>query len=236
LSPRLPGAGINPAARRPGAGINPAARVRKSSHGDDNPMQVIGILGGVAGGKSLVARQLAELGAGVLDADGAGHAVLRTPEVEQAARRRWGDAVFGPDGRIDRARLAGIVFAEGPEAARERKYLEELTHPEIGRRLGEQAERMAAEGVRAAVLDAPLLVEAGWDAICDRLVFVEAPREIRLARARQRGWTDAEFSAREGVQAPLDLKRGRAGVIIDNAGTPTETRAQVERFWHTLTE
>ena len=72
-------------------------------------------LGGVASGKSMVARQFAALGAGVLDADRAGHEVLRLPHVEAAARRRWGEAIFGPDGRIDRARLARIVFGPGPE-------------------------------------------------------------------------------------------------------------------------
>ena len=69
-------------------------------------MKILGLLGGVASGKSLVARQLAELGAVVLDADRAGHEALRLPCVEEAARQRWGDAVFGPDGHIDRARLA----------------------------------------------------------------------------------------------------------------------------------
>ena len=105
-------------------------------------MKILGLLGGVASGKSLVARQLAELGAVVLDADRAGHEALRLPRIEEAARQRWGDAVFGPDGHIDRSRLAKIVFAPPPDGPRERKYLEELTHPEIGRRLSAQAEAL----------------------------------------------------------------------------------------------
>ncbi len=105
-------------------------------------MKILGLLGGVASGKSLVARQLAELGAVVLDADRAGHEALRLPNVEAAARQRWGDAVFGPDGHIDRSRLAKIVFAPPPDGPKERKYLEELTHPEIGRRLAAQAEAL----------------------------------------------------------------------------------------------
>ena len=105
-------------------------------------MKILGLLGGVASGKSLVARQLAELGAVVLDADRAGHEALRLPSVEEAARRRWGDAVFGPDGHIDRSRLAKIVFAPPPDGPKERKYLEKLTHPEIGRRLAAQAEAL----------------------------------------------------------------------------------------------
>jgi len=91
-------------------------------------MRIIGIMGGVASGKSLVAQQLGELGAAVFDADRLGHEVLRLPNVEQAARRRWGEAIFGADGRIDRKRLARVVFASGPKAQQERKYLEQLLY------------------------------------------------------------------------------------------------------------
>ena len=197
-------------------------------------MRVIGILGGVASGKSLVAGQLAGLGAGLLDADRTAHEVLRMPEIEAAARARWGDGIFGVDGRIDRSRLAQVVFGDCPSAARERSYLEQLIHPEVGRRLGEESRRLAADGKAAAVLDVPLLVEAGWDKFCDTLVFVDAPRRLRLARALERGWSEEDFSAREGVQESLDLKRERADVVVDNSGFPEETRLQVERFWHSL--
>jgi dephospho-CoA kinase len=197
-------------------------------------MQVLGILGGVASGKSLVARQLAQFGAGVLDADRAGHEVLAMPATEAAAGERWGQEIFAADGRIDRARLAAIVFAAGPQGAGERKYLEQLTHPQIERRLARQAEELAALGCRVAVLDAPLLLEAGWDRLCDRLVFVDAPRATRLARARTRGWDEEDFAARESAQESLDLKRKRADVVLDNSGPPEATLAQVERFWQSL--
>jgi dephospho-CoA kinase len=197
-------------------------------------MRIIGTTGGVASGKSLVARRFAELGAGVLDADRAGHEVLRLPHVEAAARQRWGEAVFGPDGRIDRQRLAPIVFACGPEGAKERKYLEQLTHPEIARKLREQADAMAAAGTTVAVLDAALLWEAGWNEFCHKTVFVEAPREARLERATARGWTKEEFMAREAAQESLDRKRRSADAIIDNSGSPQRTQAQVEQFWASL--
>lgn len=199
-----------------------------------NDMRVIGILGGVASGKSLVSQQLAQLGAGVLDADRAGHDVLRTPQFEAEARNRWGLGVLGPDGRIDRGRLAEIVFAGTPHAEGERKYLEQLTHPEIGRRLGQQADALAAAGCPVAVLDAPLLMEAGWDRLCDMLVFVDSPRELRARRAAARGWTEEQFAARQQAQESLDWKRGRADVIIDNSGSTESTLAQVQRLWHTL--
>lgn len=197
-------------------------------------MHIIGLLGGVASGKSLVAGQLCQRGAGVLDADRAGHEVLQTSEVEEASRHRWGDGVFGPDGHVDRGRLAKIVFANTPEGLCERRYLEQLTHPRIGRRLLEQAATMEKEGKPAAVLDAPLLLEAGWDKLCKVLVFVDAPRELRLARAEARGWTEGEFTAREQAQHSMDRKRQGADVVIDNSGPPEQTLAQVERFWRSL--
>jgi dephospho-CoA kinase len=197
-------------------------------------MQTIGLLGGVASGKSLVAQQFVQLGAGLLDADRVGHEVLRLPQVETTARARWGDEIFGDDGRIDRARLADVVFAVGPKGTPERKYLEELTHPEITRRLRQQAESLAAAGIQVAVLDAALLLEAGWADGCDKLVFVECPRLARLARAKARGWSEEEFAAREAAQESLDRKRQRADAIIDNSGPMERTQAQIEQFWASL--
>ena len=197
-------------------------------------MLVIGLVGGVASGKSLVARQLAELGAGILDGDGAGHRVLQTSEVEAAARRRWGPSIFGPDGRIVRSALARIVFGKTPEATEELKHLEHLTHPRIGELLRVQAAELAAAGTPAAVLDAPVLLKAGWDTFCDRILFVDAPREVRLARARQRGWSEEEFAAREAAQESLTEKHAHADATIDNSGSAADTAAQVNHFWKSL--
>jgi len=149
-------------------------------------MRIIGIVGGVASGKSLVAQQLAQLGGGVLDADKVGHEVLRLPRVETAVRQRWGDAVFGPDGHVDRQRLADVVFAQGAKAEQERKYLEKLTHPEIASLIWRRAGDLAAND-KIVLLDAALLLETGWDQWCEKIVFVEAPREARVERAKARG-------------------------------------------------
>jgi len=197
-------------------------------------MHLIGILGGVASGKSTVAGYLAELGAGLLDADRAGHEVLRLPQVEAAARQRWGEAIFADDQHIDRSRLARIVFAPSPGGPPERRFLEQLTHPLIRQRLAEKARQLAAQGVPAAVLDVPLLLEVGWNDLCNHLVFVDAPAEVRRARARGRGWSDGEFAAREGAQADLENKRTSADAVIDNSGLPRQTRRQVEDFWRRL--
>jgi dephospho-CoA kinase len=198
-------------------------------------MRIIGLVGGVASGKSLVAQQFAQCGAAVLDADRAGHDALRLPNVEAAARQRWGETVFGSDGYIDRAKLADIVFARTTEAQKERKYLEQLIHPEIARLLRQQADTLAAAGVEFAVLDAPLLLEAGWSDFCEKIVFVEASPEVRLERAAARCWTKDEFAAREAAQSSLDRKREHADAIIDNSGSSERTLMQVKRFWKSVT-
>lgn len=197
-------------------------------------MRIIGIIGGVAGGKSMVAKMFERLGAGVLDADRAGHEALRLPQVEAAAKERWGNEIFGPDGRIERAKLARLVFASGPDGQKERLYLEQLTHPQIAVLLRRQADEMAAAGTAVAVLDAPLLLEAGWNDLCESVVFIDAPREVRLERALQRGWNKEDFTAREDAQETLQRKRENADVITDNSASPERTQAQVERFWASL--
>jgi dephospho-CoA kinase len=112
--------------------------------------------------------------------------------------------------------------------------LEQLTHPKIQQRLQEEAERIAEMGCRAIVLDAPLLLEAGWNKFCNTLLFVDVPRSERCRRACDRGWSESDFAVREEAQESLDLKRKRADVIIDNSGPPDQTHAQLECFWHSL--
>jgi dephospho-CoA kinase len=195
-------------------------------------MITIGLVGGVASGKSHVAQMLVELGAGLLDADRAGHAVLaEDTEVHQALRQQWGDAVFTADGLVDRAAIARRVFGEGDVARVERQFLENLLHPRIGKRLEALRTQFADEGKPAAVLDAPLLLEAGWTSLCDVVLMVDAPRDLRLQRARQRGWTEAQFSQREAAQWPVDDKRRAADVLISNDGSLPDLRQRVLEFW-----
>ena len=195
-------------------------------------MLVIGIAGGVASGKSLVANHFEQLGAVVLDADGVGHAVLEEPEVRQAIRRRWGPAVFDPQGHVQRSSLAKIVFAPPPTGPTELTHLEEITHPRIRKQLEQQVADLRGQGATAAVLDAAVMFKAGWEDFCDTIVFVDAPRELRLRRARERGWDESEFDRREASQRPIEEKRRRADVVIDNSGTPPQTKQQVETIWN----
>jgi dephospho-CoA kinase len=195
-------------------------------------MKTIGLVGGVASGKSAAARMLVELGAVLLDADRTGHAVLeQDAEVRQAIIDRWGDAVLAPDGRVSRAVIAEKVFGSEAAATANRKFLEGLLHPRIGRRLNQERDRAAAAGKPAVVLDAPLLLEAGWGPMCDVILMVDAARETRLDRAKSRGWTAAEFHQREAAQWPVDEKSRLADFVLPNDGTEEELRSAVADFW-----
>jgi dephospho-CoA kinase len=195
-------------------------------------MKTIGLVGGVASGKSRVAEMLVELGAGLLDADRAGHAVLTSDaEVQQVLRDRWGDDVFAADGSVDRTAVARRVFDSSHEAAAERQFLEDLLHPRIRRRLEAERDEMVTADLPAVVLDAPLLLEAGWNSICDIVVMVDARRETRLNRARKRGWSEAHFNEREAAQWPIFEKRRVADVVIANDGTEDDLRRSVQDFW-----
>jgi dephospho-CoA kinase len=196
-------------------------------------MKTIGLIGGVASGKSRVARILADLGAGVLDADRTGHAILaEDADVQGALRQRWGNAVIAADGSVDRAAVGKRVFAINSQGEEDRLFLEGLVHPCIRRRLEAERDRFVAEDRAAIVLDAPLLLEAGWGkTLCDVVLFVDAPVEIRLARARQRGWSEADFTRREAAQWPVEEKRRHADFVIKNEGSEAELRQAVDQFW-----
>lgn len=196
--------------------------------------RIVGLLGGIASGKSLVAAQLVALGAGLLDADAAGHEVLLRPEVREAIRLHWGDGVFDAAGHVARPALAKLVFADTPEARADLAHLEQITHPLIGEVLRERAVAMAESGTPLIVLDAPVMLKAGWDKLCDHLIFVDSPLEVRRERARTRGWSDAEFAAREARQEPVEEKRRLADFTVDNSGSAGGTNLQITRLWPSL--
>lgn len=195
-------------------------------------MITFGIVGGVASGKSLVSQQFAALGAGILDADRAGHEVLANDaDVRAALVDRWGSTVLAADGSVDRHAVAARVFGDSENAVADRKFLEHSLHPRIRQRLDVDRQQFVAAGRVAVVLDAPLLLEAGWGPMCDVIVFVDTPREVRLARAANRGWHEAEFDRREAAQWPIERKCSAADVVIQNSGLAEDLRAAVGRLW-----
>jgi len=160
--------------------------------GETDP-PVIGILGGIAAGKTTVAKMLTELGATTISADEVAHRVLDKPAIRDRIAARWGREVLGESGHVDRDRLARVVFGNPEELA----ALEAITHPAI---VAELRQRVAAARrsleTAAVVVDAPLLLEAELDGACDVLIFVDCPREVRLARAIARGWDAEELDRR----------------------------------------
>jgi dephospho-CoA kinase len=197
-------------------------------------MLVLGLVGGVASGKSFVAECFRALGAAVLDGDKTGHAVLREPAIIDDIRQRWGDEVLDPSGHVNRSAVAKIVFAPGKQA--EKEFLEALTHPRIHARLKRQMEQLQASDSPplAVVIDAALLFEGGWDKLCDKIIFVDAPRDIRLERAVARGWSAEQFAARESAQMPISEKRNRSHIVIRNARSRENVREVVRLTWEQL--
>jgi dephospho-CoA kinase len=187
---------------------------------------VVGLIGGIGSGKSRVAALLAERGARVLSGDQAGHEALRQPEVRARVVERWGPGVLDARGEIDRRRLAEKVFRDPAEL----RALEALVWPWIARRLREQVEAARAEpAVRFVLLDAAVLLEAGWNDTCDWIVYVHAPRAVRLRRlAEQRGWSAKEVEVRERAQLSLTDKARRADFALDNSGPPEALARQVD--------
>ena len=199
-------------------------------------MLVVGVAGGIASGKSLVAEQFKDLGAAVLDADRLGHKVLQEAEIINDLVERFGNHILDKaTQQIDRSKLARLVFAPPPQGAANLSYLEQLTHPRIREQLKEEITRLASDNAAVAILDAPVMFKAGWDSVCDHIVFVDAPEVVRMARANSRGWTQKQFRAREQAQTPLAVKSQQSDFIIDNSGTPEETFRQVRKIWEQLT-
>ena len=191
------------------------------------PKPVIGLIGAIGAGKTTAARCFAARSGFVIDADALGHEALTRPETIKAAVARWGAGVRKPDGFLDRRAIARIVFGNPAERA----ALEALVFPHIGARCAEEIGRgMADPAVRFVVLDAAVLLEAAWVPV-DRIVFLDAPREARLARVAARsGWSADDLAAREAAQWPVDVKKARADAVIVNDAGPAELQEQVDRL------
>ena len=194
--------------------------------------EVIGFVGGVGSGKSALARWAGEhLGGIVLDADAAGHRALDRPEVKESLRKEFGDGVFDEEGTVIRSRLAARVFGDGEPEQTARRQLERIVHPVIGRDLEQQIAE-AGQASNVILLDAAVLLEAGWQTACDAVVFVDVPEEVRRRRVQQtRGWTAEELTQREASQWPLDAKRQSADVVIDNSES-LEAAGRQFLTWH----
>ncbi len=194
-------------------------------------MKLIGLTGGVGSGKSTVAAMFRELGAAIVDADEATHAVYApgTPGFEQIV------VEFGPrfvrDGVIDRAKLGELVFND-PLA---RIRLNAIVHPLVREWMAARTVEAVAGGAEVVIQDVPLLFENDLRGLFSSTVLVYARPETQVARlVKGRGLPEARARSMLASQMPIDEKRALADFVIDNDGTREQTRAHVERTWENI--
>ena len=191
-------------------------------------LPILGLVGGIGSGKSFVSGLFAELGAKVIEGDQAGHEALKQPEIKRHVIERWGQGIVNDQGEIDRRKLGTLVFAD-PQQLQE---LEAIVFPWIREKLQrELAEADKDADAKLLILDAAVMMEAGWSGICDAIVFVDAPKEMRQMRVAGRGWSLEELEKRERSQMPLAEKKARCQAIVENAGDLVRTREQVRKLF-----
>jgi dephospho-CoA kinase len=199
------------------------------------PMQRIGLTGGIAAGKSVVARRFTELGAVVVDADELSRLVVQpgTSGYDEVVAA-FGAEVVAPGGDLDRGALGRLVFADDDA----RRRLEAIVHPQVRRLAAEREAAAAAADPNAVVVhDIPLLVETGQADSFGVVVVVAAPasqRVDRLVRLRGMARTDAE--ARVAAQASDDEREAAADVVLDGTGSDDNLRSQVDALWGRLVD
>jgi dephospho-CoA kinase len=188
----------------------------------------IGLTGGIAGGKTLVGSLLARRGAGVIDADAVAHNVYEAGSDGFAALvRAFGREIVGADGSIDRRRLGAIVFAD----AHKRAQLTDIVWPRTRLAVEELMHREQDSGGLVFVVEAPLLVEAGWTDMVDQVWLVRAPLETVRARLQQRGLSPEEIDSRLAAATDTAAAASAAAVIIENDGDRAHLERLVEAAW-----
>jgi dephospho-CoA kinase len=175
-------------------------------------------MGGIASGKSFWAKIFSDLGCLIIDADQLVSDTYRDPAILTQLQSWWGPTILHPDGTLDRAAVARIIFTDPAQ----RHRLESLIHPEVHRRREEIMHHAAtlSPRPRAAVWDIPLLLETGLHTLCDALVFIDTPLDIRIQRARLRGWDASELAKRQAAQAPLTDKQRLAHLTLPGTAQP----------------
>jgi len=193
----------------------------------------VGLTGGIGSGKSEVSRRFAALGAVVLDGDTAARAVVEpgTPGLARITET-FGPGVLAPDGSLDRARLAAIVFAD--DAAREK--LNAITHPLIHEHLmAAEAAAIKAGGPDTIVVHGiPLLAEGQRAADFDLVIVVDVPPEVQVTRLSDRGMPAEQARARMAAQATREQRLAVADIVIDNSGTLADMDRRVSEVWAEL--
>jgi dephospho-CoA kinase len=195
-------------------------------------VKLVGLTGGVGSGKSTVADMMRELGAHVVDADEATHAVYEpgSPGFDAVVREFGDEYVDG--GRIDRPRLGELVFHDDDA----RRRLNAIVHPLVRDWMAARTAEAAERGAEVVVQDVPLLFENGLERLFSTVVLVYAPEEVQVDRlVSGRGFTPERARAMIAAQMPIENKRGLAHHVINNSGAREDTLAQVRAIWKQLT-
>lgn len=203
-----------------------------SAHPPGRPPLVIGLIGGVGCGKSTLADAIYERryqqrqDTLIVDGDTVGHEIRDLPHVQEQVVAAFGDDVIGDDGLIDRQVLGTRVFGGGqqdPDSVRRGlDTLNGIMHPAMRAEFVDRIETTAAPVV---LFDAAILLEAGWDDLCDEIVMLDVTDANRLARVSERGWTEEQWRLREASQMPLDGKAQAATIAVDANGDPDDAAA-----------
>ena len=192
-------------------------------------MVVVGLAGGIGSGKSEVARILGELGAAVVEADKIGHAVyLPNTDGWREVVAAFGEDVLSPSGEVDRRALGGKVFGN-PEAM---DKLNAITHPRIRLGLKDGIEEAGRKGYQVVVLDAAILIEAGWTDLCDQVWVATSPEDQVVQRIQARNnLTEEQVRARMASQMSTEERVKHAHVVIDNNGNLDDLSRKVSAAW-----
>ncbi len=198
-------------------------------------MLIVGLTGGIASGKSTVAELFRQAGARVIDADRIAHQVMAPGgSAWNAVVEAFGEKILAADKRIDREKLGALVFAD----PRLRKQLEHIVHPHVHAAIEAEVARIRMQNPRALVVeDIPLLLETGMSRDLAELIVVYVPESVQLERLMKRDRLDRQAALqRIGAQIPMEEKKKRATLVIDNSGSAAETRKQFRRIFHRLAE
>ncbi|MDG6005136.1 MAG: dephospho-CoA kinase [Candidatus Brocadia sp.] len=203
-------------------------------NGVNSKPKIIGITGGISSGKSTVARMLASLGAEVVDADEMCHKLFFVKEIKAKILERFGNIILDIYGKIDRSRLAEIVFQDKTSL----DCLCSILHPIVIEQIRLRIDEIEKRGRRKAiVIDAALLEESDLSLLCDYIIFVNTGRDHRISRSKiSRHWQDGELERREHFQMSLEDKRKKSDYVIDNNFTEENTYRQIKEFWQLYLE
>lgn len=197
-------------------------------------MLVIGLTGNIGTGKTTVSQILAKLGAAIIDADKLGHKLLQphTPIWYQVLAA-FGRDILQPDEQIDRHKLAQMVFADPMSLSR----LNKIMHPKIYDLAKERLESLRSQGVKVVVLEAPLLLEAGWRNLVNQVWVTTASEAVVTKRLKEnKGLAEADILARLHSQMPQEKKLKQADVVIDTSCDLTELEAKVRELWQKMSK